>query len=130
MLKYLFFLLLAIVSNSFKINAPVETYTISIQIINIRNSKGTMQLYRSQKIFAAETPYKTYRISKQNISDKILFYKIKGIFPGDYGIALLDNENGNKKWITDGYTLKRDSDFQTIIIQDGLNQLSMNLTLI
>ena len=99
MIKYLFFLLLAIVSSSFKINSPAETYTISIKITNISNNKGTMQLqlYRSQKTFEAETPYKTYRISKQNVSDKILFYQIKGLFPGDYGIALLDDENGNKK---------------------------------
>jgi uncharacterized protein (DUF2141 family) len=78
---------------------PTSTYTISIKVTNIRNTKGTMQfqVYRTQKAFAAETPYKTYRISKKSVKDKTLRYKISGLVAGNYGIALLDDENSNKE---------------------------------
>jgi uncharacterized protein (DUF2141 family) len=56
-----------------------------------------LQLYRSQNSFSAETPYKTFRISKKDVSGKTLQYKITGLSPNHYGIALLDDENKNKK---------------------------------
>ena len=97
--KFIVVILLVSISSSFKSISPAATYTISIKITDISNSKGIMQLqlYRSQKTFAAETPYKTYRISKKNVSDKTLLYTIKGLSPGNYGVALLDDENDNKK---------------------------------
>lgn len=123
--EYSFVLLVVFILSSFNIKSPIKTYTISIKITNIRNNKGfiQLQLYRSQKTFELETPYKTIRISKQNVTDKTLLYQIKGIAPSNYGIALLDDENGIKKWITDGYIQKRDLVFQTTTIQDGPNQL-------
>ncbi len=97
--EYSFVLLVVFILSSFNIKSPIKTYTISIKITNIRNNKGfiQLQLYRSQKTFELETPYKTIRISKQNVTDKTLLYQIKGIAPSNYGIALLDDENGNKK---------------------------------
>lgn len=55
------------------------------------------QLYRSQKAFAAETPYKTFRISKKTVKNKTLRYTITGLAPDHYGVALLDDENNNKQ---------------------------------
>lgn len=56
-----------------------------------------LQVYRNQKTFKAETPYKMFRISKKNIRDGVLYYTIKGIPKGTYGVALLDDENSNKE---------------------------------
>lgn len=92
--------LLVLVSSSFKwCIPPVETYTISIEITNIRNAKGTMQiqLYKDQKSFAVETPEKMYRISKSDVSGHTLRYEFSGLTAGTYGLALLDDENSNKK---------------------------------
>ena len=91
-------LLFALLSGSYSHVECSQTYEVSVKITNIRNSKGTMQLqvYRSQKAFAAETPYKTFRISKKNVSGKVLRYKIKGLPKDYYGVALLDDENSNK----------------------------------
>ena len=77
----------------------MNTYSISVTVTNIRNTKGTMQLqlYRSQKTFAKETPYKIYRVSKKSVSGHTLRYKITGLVQGHYGVALLDDENNNKK---------------------------------
>lgn len=100
LVNYCLGLLVFITSSSFSLdNPPANTYTISIKVTNIRNSKGTMQfqVYRSQAKFAAEVPYKTYRISKKDVSGHTLRYKIKGLPAGSYGVALLDDENSNKK---------------------------------
>tara|TARA_R110002072_G_scaffold2815_1_gene22191 strand:- start:5845 stop:6294 length:450 start_codon:yes stop_codon:yes gene_type:complete len=99
LIKSLSIILLLVLSSSFRVKYPNITHTISIKIENIRNTKGTMQLqlYQSQKAFAAETPYKTIRISKENVSDNTLYYKIKGLAQNTYGVALLDDENNNKE---------------------------------
>ncbi len=92
--------LILLVSSSYKVKEPAtETFTVSIKVTNIRNTKGTMQLqlYKTQKAFAAEKPYKTYRISKKSVKGHTLRYKISGLVKGNYGVALLDDENGNKK---------------------------------
>lgn len=76
-----------------------KTFSISIEVTNIRNSKGIMQfqLYRNQATFYKETPYKIYRISKKDVNKKTMIYRITGLQPGTYGVALLDDENSNKK---------------------------------
>ena len=98
-LKFLIVLPFVILLSSFRVKSPDTTYTISIEITNIRNSKGTIQLevYRSQKAFEVETGYKTYLISKERISGNTLSYKITGLEPGEYGLALLDDENNNEE---------------------------------
>lgn len=98
--KYTFAIIVLIITSSFCLKEPpAATYTISIKVTNIRNSKGTMQfqLYKDQKTFAAETPFKSYRISKSGVSGHTLRYKITGLPAGSYGVALLDDENSNKK---------------------------------
>lgn len=82
---------------------PVEkvstSYNIAVAVKNIRNSKGTLQIqvYRDQPTFKAETPYKVYRFSKSNVKDGMLLCTIKDLPKGTYGLALLDDENSNKK---------------------------------
>ena len=99
LIKLLVIAVLVVVSSSFKVKPPPATYTISIKITNIRNKKGKiqLQLYRTQKAFKAENPYKTFRISKSDVTGKTLNFKITGLEPNHYGLALLDDENGNKK---------------------------------
>ena len=99
MIKFSFVLLLAVISSSFKTKFISTKYSISIKITNIRNNKGMMQLqlYLSQETFQAEKPFKIYRISKKDASSHTLHYKIEGLLPNIYGIALLDDENSNKK---------------------------------
>jgi uncharacterized protein (DUF2141 family) len=99
LMKFSVILPFVIIISSYSVKSPVATYSISIDITNIRNTKGTIQLevFRSQKEFAAETAYKTYLISKKDVSGKTISYVITGLPPGTYGLALLDDENENKK---------------------------------
>lgn len=74
-------------------------YTITVKVTAIRNTSGRLQIqiYRDQKTFAKETPWKVYRVSKKDVKDHYLIYTIEGLSPGTYGLALLDDENSNTK---------------------------------
>lgn len=81
------------------------TYTLTVKIPNIRNTKGWIQLqiYKDQSSFRAEEPWKQTHISKKNLSGSGLIYRLSGFSEGTYGLALLDDENKNMemdyKWL-------------------------------
>ncbi|MFT5858957.1 MAG: hypothetical protein ACI865_001053 [Flavobacteriaceae bacterium] len=80
-------------------NSPAADFVLTIHVKNIRNKKGRIQfqVYRSQKAFAAEKPWKQVYSSKAKVKDKSLTFKIHGLKAGVYGVALLDDENSDKK---------------------------------
>ena len=86
-------------SNPIVESASVSEFVLTIHVKNIRNKKGRIQfqVYRSQTTFAAENPWKQAYSSKANVKDKSLTFKIHGLKAGVYGIALLDDENSDKK---------------------------------
>lgn len=98
--KWFFLILIPFLSVSLS-DSPDSTTThdITIKITNIRSKKGRIQLevYRTGKSFAAETPYKRYHVSKKSLSNKTVTYVIRGLKTGTYGLALLDDENGNNE---------------------------------
>jgi len=73
--------------------------TITVQIGNIRNSKGRIQLqvYKNQATYSKETPWKEMYVSKENMKNNMLMYRIPNLEPGVYGIAILDDEDKDKK---------------------------------
>ena len=79
--------------------AKGHTYTLTIEIPNIRSHKGWIQLqiYKDQAAFREEKPWKETHISKKNLSGNGLLYRLSGFPEGVYGLALLDDENKNKK---------------------------------
>lgn len=74
-------------------------HNITVTISNVRNSNGRIQLqvYRTSESFAAENPYKELYVSKSSLKNKTMTYTIYGLESGTYGLALLDDENANKK---------------------------------
>lgn len=79
--------------------AAPAVYSLTVKITAIRNKTGRIQLqiYRDQKNFAKETPWKVFLISKKDVKDHYVMYTIEGLSPGTYGLALLDDENSNTK---------------------------------
>jgi uncharacterized protein (DUF2141 family) len=75
------------------------TCDITVKVTAIRNKSGRLQIqiYRDQKTFLKETPWKVYHVSKKDVKDHYLIYTIEGLSPGTYGLALLDDENSNSK---------------------------------
>jgi uncharacterized protein (DUF2141 family) len=71
---------------------------VNIRISGIRNTSGNIRLafYSSQENFENEKPLFVKTISKKEISKGTLSatYTLQ---PGTYGIAMLDDENGNKE---------------------------------
>lgn len=76
-----------------------STNTITVEITNIRNSSGRIQLqiYKDQASFEKESPWKLIYVSKQKMSGHTLHHTLNGLPPGVYGLALLDDENNNTK---------------------------------
>lgn len=73
--------------------------TLSIEISGIRNAKGKICLafFRNEKDFKSETPAFTKTIYKSEAKNGIINVKYTDIKTGQYGIALLDDENGDGK---------------------------------
>ena len=80
-------------------NENVSYHTIHVQIGNIRNTDGRIQLqvFKDQKGYEEKDPWKAHFIEKKGMKNKSLFYTIKGLETGTYGIAILDDENKNTK---------------------------------
>jgi len=95
----LLFIVFISLSFSRKKSTSAASYSITVHITNIRSSKGRIQLqvYKNQETFAKETPWNSFYIYKTNMKNKVITYVIHDIEPGIYGLALLDDENQNKK---------------------------------
>lgn len=99
MMRIIILLLLSSLLPGFRSSSNSETFSITITVTNIRNNKGMMQfqVYKDQATFAKESPYKIYRVSKSTVKDGKMKYSITGLPADVYGLALLDDENSNKK---------------------------------
>ncbi|WP_343632412.1 DUF2141 domain-containing protein [Fluviicola sp.] len=93
---FIFFALVSLVSVSFK--AP-SYHTITIKVTNIRNSKGNMQLqiFRNAENYNKGLAWKVKIVDKGEMKNNTLTCTFTGIEEGEYGIALLDDENKNKE---------------------------------
>lgn len=78
---------------------PENLHTLTVHISNIRNSKGRIQLqiYRDEVSFKRETPWRTKYVSKEGMNNKSITYDIPWLETGIYGIAILDDEDVDKK---------------------------------
>ena len=92
----LLFAFVYLVSVSFK--APVY-HTITIKVTNIRNNKGSMQLqiFRSAENYNKGLAWKVKIVDKSEVKNNTLTCTFTGIEQGEYGVALLDDENSNKE---------------------------------
>lgn len=72
--------------------------TVSIKISEIRNTKGSIEIsvYRNQEEFENRKAFKKLRIGKENVKNHKLATSIS-LPTGNYGIAILDDENNNSK---------------------------------
>jgi len=81
--------------SSFRV--PQKT-TVLIGITNLRSEKGSIQMgiYKDDESFQEEKEFMLKRFSKKNMKGNILVVKMQ-LEPGEYGFALLDDENDNGK---------------------------------
>ena len=76
---------------------PGGTATLTVEVTNIKNKKGKVQigLYNSYKKFPKVG--KTLRMKRIKPTGKTLKYKFTGLSPGKYAIAIYHDENGDNK---------------------------------
>lgn len=87
------FILISVVANN-----QIKQTGLSINITNLRNSKGHMliSLYKDGVGYPNE-PEKAFRISKLTIADNAASVSFKGLPSGNYAIAILHDENDDSK---------------------------------
>jgi len=78
---------------------PAFPQILSVEISGIKTDKGVIQLsvFRDNKTFADETPYRVYSFQKTGMTDGKITCNIPDLSTGTYGIALFDDKNENSK---------------------------------
>ena len=83
----------------FLINPDIDQKsTFTLEVDNIRNNKGKLKvaLYRNAENYQEKTPFYTKSVSKEKLQNGSLWVDVK-VEPGEYGVAILDDENDNNK---------------------------------
>lgn len=77
----------------------VDAQILTIEFTNVRNIKGQLLLgvYTSQTNYANKKAIKKQTVLKTELVNGKLTATIKGLLPGTYGIALLDDEDYDRK---------------------------------
>ncbi|MDW3197670.1 MAG: DUF2141 domain-containing protein [Cytophagales bacterium] len=75
-----------------------EATTLTIRFENIRFHEGhiLVGVYKAEDSWSRRTPEREFIISKQDIVDGSLTVTLNDFEPGFYGLAFLDDENGNE----------------------------------
>lgn len=96
--RFILFAFVCVMSLSFT-SPTTSYYTITVKVTNIRNNSGKLQLqiYRNAENFKKEIPWKVRLFDKNEVKNNSMTCVITGIEPGEYGVALLDDENSNKE---------------------------------
>lgn len=73
--------------------------SVTLHFSNLRNTKGFLQIqfFDSEEHFKKEQALFTKLVSKADVKDGKLNVSYSGLKAGTYGIAILDDENSNKK---------------------------------
>lgn len=89
------FLITVLFFSSLLMNAQI----ITIEFTNIRSSKGQLLLgvYTNQTNYSNKKAIKKQTVLKTKLVDGKLTAVIKGLAPGTYGIALLDDEDFDRE---------------------------------
>lgn len=76
----------------------VQEGPLTIVVSNVKSAKGSIAigLYKDQATFSKEQPFKKIIVPKENYKNNQVSFQIS-LPQGTYGIALLDDENDNKK---------------------------------
>ncbi|AEA45965.1 DUF2141 domain-containing protein [Fluviicola taffensis] len=95
-LSFILIALVSLVSVSFKTPAY---HTITVKVTNIRNSTGNIQLqiFRSAENYNKGLAWKIKTVDKSEMKNNTITCTFTGIESGEYGMALLDDENKNKE---------------------------------
>lgn len=75
----------------------IKSQTITIKLSNIRSSKGHIKVafFTCEKEFEIEKPKYMRKISKSGMKNGEVSATFKDIPAGNYGVAVLDDENAN-----------------------------------
>jgi len=99
MLKKISILITAIIFMSFNLQNDEKTYSLTITVKDLRNSKGVVQfaIYNKEGSIPDEKYKKYYKIDSVAINDHTVTITFNGLPKGRYAINILHDENKNGK---------------------------------
>lgn len=103
-----------------------ETYTLTVMVENLRNSKGVVQfaLYNKDNSIPDEDYKKYYRLEKAKIVNGKSEITFKSLPQGKYAVNILHDENSNGK-VDKGFLLPKEgigfSNYQSIGLKNRPN---------
>ncbi|MCF6308494.1 MAG: DUF2141 domain-containing protein [Flavobacteriaceae bacterium] len=108
-MKNLFIYFIAFLSISFKAKHTTEVFSITINVNNLRNSKGVVQfsIYNKEGSIPDEKYKNYYLIGTAHISNKTATITFDNLPKGWYAINILHDENENGK-IDKGFILPKE----------------------
>lgn len=71
---------------------------VQVSIKDLRNAKGQaiLNVYKNETNYEKDQPFKTFKFDKKSSVNGVLTVQIK-LEQGEYGITLIDDENGNSE---------------------------------
>ncbi|MGB3466398.1 MAG: DUF2141 domain-containing protein [Cyclobacteriaceae bacterium] len=86
------------VESSCKDSSVAESFSLQIHFENIRFTEGQLivGIYKDAESWKLRKPSREILVSKAQLTNGLLTTKIDGLAPGNYGLAVLDDANGNE----------------------------------
>lgn len=144
MTAYKMLIILTLLYCGFGVFTNLSAQKVQMKIEGIRNSNGNIQLgiFTNQEQFSKEEPVIEKVFSKRNMRAGVLVVQFE-LEPGNYGIAVLDDENkdgdmnynflgvpregfGFSNFVSSGMTKPRYSDF-SFDVKTGLNKVEVKI---
>ncbi|MEL7147375.1 MAG: DUF2141 domain-containing protein [Bacteroidota bacterium] len=74
------------------------TLKLTVKFENVKYSEGQLLVgfYKDQDSWSRRTPFKEVLVSKAALQDGNLVFELGDMPPGRYGLAVLDDANGNE----------------------------------
>jgi uncharacterized protein (DUF2141 family) len=73
-----------------------NSVTVKVNGVNSTSGQLAVAVYTNQESFKERLPFRTMKIDKSSLKNGSITFQLS-IPPGNYGIALLDDENSNNK---------------------------------
>jgi len=82
-------------SSSFA-SLPEDNAVLTVEITNIKNTRGVVQIGLYKRAENFPKPGKQYKMKRIKPKGKTLKYQFSGLKPGKYAVAIYHDENGDK----------------------------------
>ena len=75
---------------------PSLKLTVKFENVQYRDGQFLVGFYKDEESWSKRTPFREILVSKQDLKNGSLTFELGSMPPGKYGLAVLDDANGNE----------------------------------